>query len=65
MKFKIEDLKKAVEWLSANSKDVMVTIREKDDHAIIQCTDQYLQLVEIKIHYEGRMAPKILKEEVL
>jgi hypothetical protein len=66
MKIKLEDLKKAVQWVEANSRDVMVTLVENPDrHLVIKCTDKYEVSVEIKLFNDGTMGPRITKEDAL
>lgn len=67
MKIKLEDLKKAVQWIEANSRDVQVKIEKdvNDRNMIIKCTDKYDVSVEIKLFNEGSMGPRILKEDNL
>lgn len=67
MKLKIEDLKKALQWIEANSRDVYVTIEKchQDRNLILKCQDKYEVQVEIKLFNEGNMGPRITKEDAL
>lgn len=67
MKIKLEDLKKAVQWMEANSRDVMITIENHHDgrNLVLKCQDKYEVSVEIKLYHDGTMGPRILKEDAL
>lgn len=66
MKIKLEDLKKAVQWAEANSRDVMIVVKANDDRYLtLSCADRYDVSVEIKVFSEGSMGPRITKEEAL
>lgn len=64
MRVKLDDLKKALANVEANSKDEVVSIKI-DSHIYISYTDRYDVQVEIKISENGNMLPKIRKEDVL
>jgi hypothetical protein len=66
-KIRLDDLKKAVQWVEANSRDVMVRIEQHYDgrNIVIKCVDKYEATVEIKLFNDGAMNVKIIKEEDL
>lgn len=64
MRVKLADLKKALLKAETDCKDVMVNVKI-DDTIYISYEDRYNVQVEIKIFEEGRMLPKIRKEDVL
>lgn len=67
MKLKIEDLKKAISWCEANSRDLLVTVELNPDgrNLSIKTQDRYDVLVDIKLFNDGNMGPTIKKEEAL
>jgi hypothetical protein len=66
VKINIDELKKAVNWLEANSRDVMVQIYTFESNKLtLKCLDRYENEVEIVIYEDGQMMPKIRKTEIL
>lgn len=66
MKVSIADLKKTIKWIEENSKDVMVEIQiPQNETMYVRCVDNYQMMVEITLSNEGRMLPKIRKEDFL
>ena len=67
MKIKLEDLKKAVAWIEANTREVIIRFEMHQDgrNLAIKCTDKYDVAVEIKLFNEGTMGPRITKEDAL
>lgn len=67
MKISLADLKKAVAWIEANSRDVHVRIEKcnQDRNLIFKCEDKFAVQVEIKLFADSNMQPRILKEDAL
>ena len=65
MKLKLDELKKAVGWIEANSRDVIVNLYICNRELRIECEDKYQKQVEITLWNEGGMLPKIKKTEIL
>jgi hypothetical protein len=66
VKIKLEDLKKAVQWMEANSKDIVIHVSENSDrYLVLKCQDRYDVQVEIKLFNDGTMGPRITKEDSL
>jgi hypothetical protein len=64
VKIAIDDLKKAIKWLDANSNDTHVNILLIDQF-MMQCKDKYEAQVEITLFEDSMMLPKIRKEDLL
>lgn len=65
MKIGLEDLKKAIAWVEANTNDLFVNIQLIDTKMSLKCTDKYDASVEIVLTEESRLMPKIRKEDRL
>lgn len=67
MKLAVADLKKAIQWIEANSRDLHVRLERdpNDRHILIKCEDKYQVQIEIKIFAESNMSPRIRKEDAL
>lgn len=66
MKIALADLKKAVNWIEENSKDVVISVLDHQDGKLyLKCTDKYEVSVEIILYHESSMLPKIKKEDLL
>lgn len=66
MKIELKELKKAVSWIEANSRDLSVNIISGDgSKLILHCFDKNDCEVEITLYTDNQMLPKIKKTEVL
>lgn len=66
MKISIEELKKAVQWIEANSRDIQVQVYTGEgSKLVLKCMDRFDTEVEIILFEEQSMLPKIKKTEVL
>ena len=65
MKISVEDLKKMLGWIEANSFDVAVKITIQERIMVIKCSDRFATEVEIHLHEEGNVMPKIRKTDIL
>ena len=66
MKIDLEELKKAIDWLRANSHDLKVHIvLHEIDKLVIKTMDKHDNEVEITLYTDSQMLPKIKKTEVL
>jgi hypothetical protein len=66
MKISLEELKRAVSWIEANSRDVQVEIYTGERNNLrLKCMDRYDREVEITLFEDQTMLPKIRKTEVL
>lgn len=66
MKISIDDVKKALEWLRANSLETHVDIQMHPGLIRINSMDRYQTSVEIKIFdADSSTLPKIRRESVL
>lgn len=67
MKISIEDLKKAVQWVESNSRDLQVRVEPDINgrNLVLKCEDKYAVQVEITIYADSTMKPRIKKEDAL
>lgn len=66
MKLDLLQLKKAVQWIEANTNEVLVKVYMSEANKFsIKCTDKYDSEVEITLTEEGTSLPKIKKTEIL
>jgi hypothetical protein len=67
MKIAVSDLKKALAWIEANTREVNVRLELHHDgrNLSIKCEDKYQVQVEIKLFNDGTMQPRITKEDAL
>ena len=66
MKLDVAQLKKAIQWIETNSRDVCVDVSSYDgSKTVIKCMDKYESEVEIVLYKDSEMLPKIRKTEVL
>lgn len=66
MKIALADLKKALNWIETNSKDVVIDVVDHHDGKLyLKCQDKYEVYVEITLYHESSMLPKIRKEDIL
>jgi hypothetical protein len=67
MKISLDDLKKAVQWIEGNSRDVNIRV-ELDPNGrnlILKCDDKLSVNVEITLYADSTMKPRIKKEDAL
>jgi hypothetical protein len=62
MKISVDDLKKAIDWITANSLDTHVQVIIQEGKLFLKCMDKYQVSVEIKIFEGSGLMPKIKKE---
>lgn len=67
MKVTLKDLKKAVAWVEANTRDEMVKVQlmDNDRGLTLKCQDKYEVQVEISLFADGAMGARIKKEDAL
>lgn len=68
MKVSIDELKKAVKWVEANSNATAIKVHIINDSTsklYIDCDDKYGSSIEIVLYEDGTMLPKIKRTEVL
>ena len=66
MRVDINELKKAVQWMETNSRDLKVNIFVYDSNKFtLSCMDKFDNEVEITLFSDGQMLPKIKKTEIL
>jgi len=66
MKISLEELKRAVAWIEANSRDIQVRLETYEGNKLhLKCMDKYESEVEITLFENSSMLPKIKKTEVL
>lgn len=66
MKIRLEDLKKAVAWAEANSRDLFVQVMSIDGNKLtIKCLDRQDSDVEITLFDSGNLMPKIRRTDIL
>lgn len=67
MKIAVADLKKAVQWIEANTREVQVRIELAHDgrNLCIKCEDKFSTAVEITLFNDASMSAKIRKEDIL
>lgn len=67
MKIDIKDLKKALDWIEANTKAEYVYLHNygANNKLFIETFDKYEASIQITIFEQGTMMPKITKTEVL
>lgn len=66
MKIGLEELKRAVGWIEANSRDINVQVFvHEGNKLILKCMDRLDSEVEITLYENSQMMPKIKKTEVL
>lgn len=63
-KIDLMELKKAVQWIEANTKEVRVIIETDGDDLILKTFDRNEQAVSIRL-YTHNTLPKITKTEIL
>lgn len=63
-KIDLVELKKAIQWIEANTKEVKVTVEFDGDNLIFRTFDRNEQAVTITL-YSNNMLPKITKTEIL
>lgn len=66
MKIDLKELKKAVNWVEANTNQVHINIYSADSNKLVITTmDKQDTEVEIVLYSDSQMLPKIKKTEVL
>lgn len=66
MRISLEELKRAVLWIEANSRDIKVEVSpESGSRLHLSCFDRNDSQVEITLFEDSSMLPKIKKTEVL
>lgn len=65
MKIKVDDLKKALDWLRTNSSDEFIDIQLHPRNIVLSFNDKYQSSVEVKLYEDSSMLPKIRKENPL
>lgn len=65
MKLDIRDIKKAVQWVEANTNADIVDFYIGDNKLVITTADKYQAQVEIIVFENSSMMAKIKKTEVL
>jgi hypothetical protein len=66
LKIEVAQLKKAVQWIEANTNDLSVQIYTSDGNKLLlKATDKMGHEVEITLYSDSQMLPKIKKTEVL
>jgi hypothetical protein len=65
MKISLSDLKKALQWIDANTNESHVKLELFGPALILTCKDKYEQQIDIKLFEDSMMLPKIRKETVL
>jgi hypothetical protein len=65
MKIDIKDLKKALQWLEANTHSESVNLYMGDNKLTVSTLDKYEAQVEIVLYENGSMMPKIKKTDLL
>lgn len=65
MKISLQDLKKAVAWIEANTNADYVSLHFGDNKLVVETTDKYSAGVEINLYPEGTLMPTIKKTERL
>ena len=65
MKLDARDLKKAIQWVEANTNADIVDFYIGDNKAVITTIDKYSTQVEIILYENSSMLAKIKKTEVL
>jgi len=68
MRVDLDQLKKAITWIEANSNDVVLNVFIENDSTSklhLTCSDKYASSVEIILYADGTMLPKIKRTEVL
>jgi hypothetical protein len=67
MKIDLMELKKAVQWIEANSRDIQIRVEVDSNgrNLILKCEDRTQVQIEIKLFHEASMGAKIRKEESL
>lgn len=63
-KIDLMELKKAVQWIEANTKELKVTVEVDNDDLVLKTFDRNEQAVSIRL-YSNNTLPKITKTEVL
>lgn len=63
-KIDLMELKKAVNWIEANTKELRVTVEVDNDDLVLKTFDRNEQSVSIRL-YSNNTLPKITKTEVL
>lgn len=63
-KIDLMELKKAVQWIEANTKELKVTVEVDNDDLVLKTFDRNEQSVSIRL-YSNNTLPKITKTEVL
>lgn len=66
LKIDLSQLKKAVQWIEANTNDINVQVYTGDGNKLVlKSTDRTGHEVEITLFTDSQMLPKIKKTEVL
>lgn len=66
MKIKLDELKKAIQWIEENSNAMDVSLYAGEGHKIVlKCMDRMEVEVEIILFADGQMMPKIKKTDIL
>lgn len=67
MKIAVADLKKALNWIEANSRDLLVRVEMAQDgrNLSIKCEDVKQVQVDITLFNDSNMQPRIKKEDAL
>lgn len=63
-KIDLAELKKAVQWIEVNTKEVKVSVEVDGDDIVFKTFDKNEQAVTIRL-YSNNMLPKITKTEIL
>jgi hypothetical protein len=65
IKIQLEDLKKAVKWLEANTNQLTVNVVSDGSTLVISSFDRQDKDVQITLYQEGTYSPKVRKTEAL
>lgn len=65
MKIALTDLKKAIQWIDANSKDTHVQLLSDGYQMWVEVSDKYGAKVTITMYENGTLLPKIQKQDYL
>lgn len=66
MKIALDELKKAIQWIESNSKDLKIEVYTFEQNKLtLKCMDKLDQEVEITMYSEGSYLPKIKKTDIL
>jgi len=66
LKIDLEQLKKAIQWIEANTNEVTVQIyTDFSNKLILKCIDRLGSEVEINLYNDSTMLPKIKRTDIL